>query len=272
MFKRGVLLFVFVFLILAKDSYGGFCDLSNWRIYDDTGAVTYGGATIGGYRFDISSEVLGNGIKRTFIRNDFSDATNFDVTPEEIRTFAENFISSNYQKFGIYSYYNPIIFSTSSSSVDILFNTDILVDPNTCEGIGVLNGDILMYFDNYGNLLGLDVRFFLTFESSGSSGVPATNFSNSYYPGGAGAGSGGTGGGEGAVGGAPLKDKISQEQNPQVINSDQSNYQTPSGEKPKDKYKFYGASYVVPILPVFLLLLFTTLLFFLIKPKKHSKI
>ena len=268
MFKRGVLLFVFVFLLFVKVSHGGFCDLSNWRIYDDTGAVTYGGATIGGYRFDISSQVLGNGIKRTFIRNDFSDATNFDVTPEEVKTFAENFIFSNYQKFGLYSYYNPVIFSTSSSNVDILFNTDILVDPNTCEGISVLNGDIIMYFDNYGNLLGLDVRFFLTFDSSGSSSLPVANFTNTYYPGGAGAGGGGAGG---AGGGVSPNDGKPQEQTPQQINPDDDSQMT-SGEKPKDKYKFYGASYVVPILPIFLLLLFTTLLFFLVKPKKHNKI
>lgn len=268
MLKRGVVVFGLVLLFLIEVSYAGSCDLSLWRVYDDTGAVTFGGATIGGYMFDFISETTSYGFRRVLTRNDFGEVSTTNTTTQQIKEFSDTFIAQNSQKFGVFSYSNSRIYGTSSSGVEIAYDTVIIVDPDTCEGLDYVTGDAILYYDAYGNLLGAEFRVVLTFLGGSSSlSLAQANFSNPNYGGagavgGAGGGGGGAGGKQGAVGADTdtydNNDAFGDIQNP-IDSEEYDNLNT---------QKYFA--YVVPIMPIFLFVFFTIALFYLISARKKK--
>lgn len=266
--KRGFVAFMFAILFSINIVYGGDCDLSAWRVYDDTGAVTFGGATIGGYMFDFTSDTTGYGFRRLFTRIDFGEASTTNTTSDQIKQNADSFMASNSQKFGIFSYSNSRIYGTSSSGADIAYDTTIIVDPNTCEGLEYINGDAIFYYDLYGNLLGAEFRVVLTFLSgSSSSSLPPTNLSNPNYGGdGAIGGGGGVAGGAGDKQGVGESDSATQDNNPKL--DDIQNPESKNTYNIFNPQKYY--TYVVPIMPIFLFLAFSIVLFFLIGARKKK--
>ena len=265
MLKRSVMIFTFVFLLFVNYIYAGSCDISNWVITNDDGSVASVVATIGGVSYDFVTRQYDSGVERVFYRTS-SKTPGGPISQADAVTLVDLFLAQNKDKLGLQGYGNVKYDSISDNNYLILADDYIKVNPDTCEGINYITGNIYVGIDSDANINFINPRISLYFGLTNT--PPSLN--QSIAGGGVGAGSAGGAGGAGAAGSAGgaggSKPSVNNTQNTTL-----EKIQTPAFENLNENKKFYKDNFLIIGLPIFLILIFISLLsFIIISLKKKS--